>query len=171
MIIDTNNNSLRCPKVEITGTNISELDGERPVLTIPREQIRHIKLCYDTRAKNPFCQYFLGFTLLSMGLLGLMVTFYAGLSGNLVAQAEPGSFVIPIVPAALWLMTGVGFWLLRGIFKARYHLMIHSEEGISKIFFDKTADIGEIRLFIRKAQLKFGYRIDVSVLEEGHQSS
>ncbi len=171
MIIDANNNSLRCPKIEITGTNISELDGERPVLTIPRGQIRQIKLCYDTRAKNPFCQYFLGFTLLSLGLLGLMVTFFAGLSGGLDVQAEPGSFVIPIVPAALWLMTGVGFWLLMGIFKARYYLMIDREEGMQKFFFDRTADIGEIQTFIRKAKLKFGYTIDVSVLEGTHQSS
>ncbi len=157
--------------MEITGTSISELNGKRLVMTIPREQIRWIKLCYDTKAKNPFCQYFLGFTLLSLGVIGLTVTFFAGLSGSLAAQAEPGTFVIPIVPSVLWLMSGAGLWLLIGIFKARYHLMIDSENGMHKIFFDKTVDIEEIRLFIRKAQLEFGYTIDVSVLEESHRSS
>ncbi len=171
MVIDSDINSVRYSKVEISGSGIIEYDGGGIVVTIPREQIRQIKLCYDTKAKNPFCQYFLGFTLLSLGVIGLLVTFFTGVSGSLVVQTEPGTFLIPLVPAALWLMTGAGLWLLIGIFSARYHLRIDSEEGIRKIFFDKKANVGEIRQFIRRAQLNFGYAIDVSVLEKSHLPS
>ena len=166
MVIDTYNNSLRRPKVEITGTNISELDGDRLVRTIQREQIRRIKLYYDTDAKYPFCQYFLGFTLLSLGLIGLVVTFFASTRGGTFIQDESGNFVIPLIPTILWIMIGAGFWLLIGIFRARYHLSIDTENGIYKIFFDKKKDIKEIQQFIRQAQLHFGYAIDVSILEK-----
>jgi len=163
---DTNNNSLRCPKVEITGINISELDGDRLVMTIPREQIRQIKLHYDTGAKYPFCQYFLGFTLFSLGLLGLVLTFFASTRGGPLIQDESGNFVLPLIPIILWIMIGTGFWLLIGIFRARYHLYIDTENGIYKIFFDKKKDIKEIQQFIRQAHLNFGYSIDVSILEK-----
>ena len=171
MVTDINNNSLRCSKIEITGTHISELDGERLVMTIPREQILKIKLCYDTDAKYPFCQYFLGFTLLSLGLIGLAVTFFASISGGPLVQTESGNFVLPLVPMTLWLMVGAGFWFLLGIFRAKYHLWIETENGICKIFFDKKADIKEIQQFIRQAHLYFGYAIDVSILEKMSISS
>jgi len=52
-------------------------------------------------------------------------------------------------------MVGAGFWLLMGIFRARYHFWIDTQAGIRKIFFDKTVDISEIRQFVRKAHLRF----------------
>ena len=157
--------------MEISGTKISELDGNRIVITIPREQIRQIKLSYDTNAKNPFCQYFLGFTLLSLGLIGIVVTFFASLGGGSLNQTKSEDFVLHLVPITLWLMVGAGFWLLIGIFRARYHLWIDTESGIRKIFFEKAVDIEEIQQFIRRAHLNFGYSIDVSILEKITPSS
>jgi hypothetical protein len=171
LIMDSDNNSIRYSKVEISDSGIIEHAGDGIVVAIPRGQIRQIKLCYDTKARNPFCQYFLGFTLFSLGVIGLGVTFLAGLSGVLLAQAGPGTFAIPLVPVTLWLMVGAGFWLLMGIFSARYHLLIDSEGGVRKIFFDKSADITDIRQFIRRAHLDYGYAIDVSVLEKSRLSS
>ncbi len=171
MVIESEDTSIRCSKVEISNSGISEHDGDRIVVTIPRERIRQIRLCYDTESRNPFCQYFLGFTLLSLGLIGLVVTFFAGMRGDSPTQAEPGIFILPIVPVALWLMVGTGFWLLMGIFRARYHLWIDTEEGIRRIFFGKKVDIAEIRQLMRRAHLNFGYEIDVSVLERNHPSS
>jgi hypothetical protein len=171
LVIDSDINSIRCSKVEISGTKISELDGDRIVITIPREQIRQIKLSYDTNAKNPFCQYFLGFTLLSLGLIGFVVTFFASLGGISLTRARSEDFVVPLIPVTLWLMIGVGFWLLMGIFRARYHLWIDTEGGIRKIFFEKAVDIQEIQQFIKKAHLNFGYSIDVSILGKMRPSS
>src|SRR5208337_3969114 len=129
-LITGSSDSIRCSKVEISGTNISELHCDRIFVTVPREQIRQIKLCYDTSAKNPFCQYFLGFTLFSMGLIGLIVVFYASLGGGSLVQAKSGEFVLPLIPAALWLMVGIGLWLLSGIFRARYLFLIDTENAV-----------------------------------------
>jgi len=165
------NDSIRCSTVEISGTNITELQCNKIFVTIPREQIRQIKLCYDTCAKYPFCQYFLGFTLFSLGLIGLIVVLYASLGGGSLVQSKSGAFVLPLIPAALWLMVGIGLWLLSGIFRARYLFLIDTEKGIQKIFFEKSADINEVQQFIRRAQLNFGYAIDVSILQKNRVSS
>jgi hypothetical protein len=154
--------------VDISKTTISEIHGDRIFVTIPREQIRQIKLCYVTSAKNPFCQYFLGFTLFSIGLIGLIVVFYASIGGGSLIQAKSEEFVVPLIPVALWLMVGTGLWFLKGIFSGKYFFLIDTENGIRKIFFEKSADINEIQQFIKKAYLKFGYAIDVSILQKNH---
>ena len=171
MATDSDSSSICYSKVEISGTNIREINGGRIALTIQKEQIRQIRLCCDTEARNPFCQYFLGFTLFSLGLLGLVVTFLASAGGGGIATADPGKFVIPFVPIILWIMTGAGFWLLLGIFRARYHLCIDIGNGVHRIFFDRAADAMEMRQFIRLANQKFGYEIDISILEKMHRSS
>lgn len=159
--------SLRCFQVEVSGTEICELSGERISVTIPREQIRRIKLCYDTNAKNPFCQFFLGFTLFSLGLIGLVVTFFAITGRGYPIRSDPGVFVLPLIPIALWFMAGTGFWLLAGVLRARYFLLVETEKGLHKIFFGKSADVNAIRRFIWKAHMNFGYAIDISITDTG----
>lgn len=166
LVIKTDHNSIRCSNVEISGSEISALNGKRVIIAVPRGQVRHIKLSYDSDAKYPFCQYFLGFTLLSLGLIGLVVTFFASSRWGPLIQTESGNFVLPLIPIILWIMAGVGFWLLVGILRARYHLRIDTENRIYKIFFDKEVDIEEIQQFIRQAHMNFGYTIDVSILEK-----
>lgn len=170
LVIELAHKSIRCSNVEISGTAIRELDCDRILLFVPREQIRQIKLAYDTSVKNPFCQYFLGFTLFALGLIGLIVTFLASLGGGSVTQMESREFGLPVIPISLWLMIGIGLWLLRGILRARYHLIIDTEQGMHKVFFDQSIDITEIRQFVRRAHLNFGYEIDVSILEQMHVS-
>jgi hypothetical protein len=171
----TSRDSIRCAKVEISGTAITELDSDRVVIAIPRERIQQIKLLYDTRVKNPFCQFFFGYTLLLSGLIGLIVFFVAASAGgDLLIQtangveviAEAGNLVLPLIPITLWLMCGIGFWSLFGIFQYRYHFLIDSENRKHKIFFEKTIDIKEIKQFIRIAHLHFGCEIDVSAIEK-----
>jgi hypothetical protein len=163
---DSESISITYSKIEISGTSIRKVDDGRIIATIGKEQIRKIRLCYDTEARNPFFQYFLGFTLLSLGLLGLVVTFFASAGGGDLAASEPGEFVIPLVPVILWTMAGIGLWLLLGIFRARYNLYIDTDNGARRIFFDKAAEVAQIRQFIRLANQKFGYEIDDTVLDK-----
>lgn len=166
LAIDLNNNSIRYAQVEISGSNIRGIEKGGALLTIRREEIRRIRLCYGTEAHNPFFQYFVGFILFFLGLLGLAVTFFALAAGGGMAPVKPGEFVIPLVPIALWLMTGIGFWLLLGIFRARYTLCIDTDSAVRGVVFAKTAKAMEIRQFLRRANLKFGYEIDLSLLPQ-----
>lgn len=163
-------NSIRCSKVEISEAGISELNGRRVVTAIPREQIREIKLCCESCAKYPFFQYLMGFNLVALGVIGLLVVFLASTKQPLV-PAEPGTFVLPMIPIILWVMVGIGFSLLIKVIRTRYHLAVETEGGIRKLFFDRKMKVGEIQQFIRKAQFYFGYSVDVSVLKKKHLSS
>jgi hypothetical protein len=163
---DSNSNSISYSDVVISGTTIRKIANGIPVLTIPKVDILQVRLSHDTEASNPFGQYLLGITLLILGLLGLGVTFLALAGGGGVATAKPGEMVVPLVPIVLWIMTGAGFWLLVGIFRARYNLCIDTESGVSRVFFGKGAEVMALRQFIWRANLKFGYEIDSTILDK-----
>ncbi|MDA8164363.1 MAG: hypothetical protein M0017_04950 [Desulfobacteraceae bacterium] len=163
-------NPLKCSQVEISGTGISEIHGKRVVVALPREQIRQVTLCHDSSARHPFSQYFLGYVLLIFGMLGLLVDFLASAGGALIHIGH-GEFVLPLIPITHWVMIGVGFWLLRGVFRARYHLLVETERGKRKVFFEKNANIEDIQRFARMAQLLHGYTIDLSVLKKSSTPS
>jgi hypothetical protein len=171
LVSESNGNLIRCSKAEISADKVSEIDGKRIVFSIPRETIRQIKLGHDTDVKHPFCQYFLGFSLLSLGLIGLLVVFFVSSGKVSLTQNVSGDFVLPLIPISLWVITGAGFWLLAGIFRARYHLLIETEKETRQIFFEKATDVSEIRQFIRRARMDFGYCIDASVLDKEDTSS
>jgi hypothetical protein len=171
LVSESEGNFIRCSKAEISADKVSEIDGRRIVFSIPREQIRQIRLGHDTAVKYPFCQYFLGFSLLSLGLIGLIVVFFASSGKVSLTQNVSGDFILPLVPVGLWVITGVGLWLLAGIFRARYHLSIETEKETRRIFFEKATDVNEIRQFLRKARMDFGYCIDASVLDKEDTSS
>jgi hypothetical protein len=156
LISEFDSNLIRCSKAEISADKVSEIDGKRIVFSVPREKILQITLRHDTDAKHPFCQYFLGFSLLSLGLIGLIVVFFVSSGKASLTQNVSGDFVLPLIPISLWVITGAGFWLLAGIFRARYHLSIETEKETRLIFFEKATDVSEIRQFIRKARIDFG---------------
>ncbi len=171
MVIQNCHRPIRCSTLEISGTSISRLEGDKIVLTVPREQIRHIVLIYDSDVKNPFCRYLLGFVLLLLGLIGLTAVLLASAGGRPLIQPETGSSEIAPIIIALWAMMGIGIWLLMGIFRARYQLLIHTPNGPQRAPFSNSMKVPEIRQFIRRAHMFFGYEIDISLLDKIHSSS
>jgi hypothetical protein len=171
LLMQTDHDAIRCPTFEISGTAISMLDGDRIVHIVPREEIRHIVLVYDTEVRNPFCRYFLGFVLLLLGLIGLIAVLLASAGGHPLLQPETGSSELAPIILALWVLMGIGLWLLMGIFRARYQLLIDTANGTRKVPFAKSMDLQQIRQFIRRAHMFFGYEIDISVLDKIRPSS
>jgi hypothetical protein len=171
---------VRCSKVEISGDSIRQVHDFGVGITIAREDIRQIRLLYDTKVREPFCQYFFGITLLLSGIIGLFVFFVViGAGKGLIVQTSTGIEVIaragdpllPLFPFTLWLMCGLGFWLLANICDYRYHLVIDSGRKVQSIFFEKSTDIREIRHFIKEASFHFGYEIDTSAAEDRHSTA
>jgi hypothetical protein len=154
-------NSIRCSTVRISCAGVSELEGNRVVTAIPREQIRQITLSHLTSARWPFLQFFLGFVSVSVGLI-LGITSLLVDKGD-AAPIDPGSFVIrvPVIIVGLWMLIGFGLWLLVGVFRGKYILLVETEQGEQTIYFDNTASIGEILRFIEKAREEFGYEIKI----------
>ncbi len=152
--------------MEFSDTAVREIGRKRTAIAIPRETIRKISLVYDTRARNPFLQFFLGFVLVTLGAIGLTVSFMTSLRGGLPITVVSGVVMFQPVPAALWLMLALGGWSLTGVFRAGYLLQIETDSGARKIFFQKSTSLQDIRQFIRKVNWTFGYEIDTSVLEK-----
>ena len=158
------NDYIRCLRVEVSASGIRQWSSNRTSNIIPRDQIRRITLCSGTDAKYPFFQYVLGLVLFSIGLLGLAVSLLEVIGRGYLVQSEPGVIVLPLTPLALLLTAAIGFWILAAIFRVRYYFMIETKKGTRKIFFGKSTDVDEIRRFIWKVKMSFGYVIDLSTL-------
>jgi len=147
---------------------ISQIEGDRIAVTVPKEEIKLIKLSYDPRSRHPFLRFLLGFGLIVTGLILIIAAFIMVEVGVFFVHIESYTLSVPIVPIGLWLMVGIGLWLLVGIFRGRYALLIDTEKGIRKIFFSESMDIKEIRRFIERAIKELGYDIDISIMETMH---
>ncbi len=162
---------ITCSRVEFSATMVREIDGQRILATIPREHIRQISLSYDSKSAHPFLHFLLGFTMLSLGIIGVTVSFFANPGGGFPLSVGAEDEVrIHLIPLACWLMTGLGLWCLIEICKVSYCLTVETEKGIRKIRLRQSPDPQEMRRIIRKASWSFGYQIDTSVLD-GHSES
>ncbi|MGC2424594.1 MAG: hypothetical protein WA666_09600 [Nitrospirota bacterium] len=159
---------IRCSRVEISGATICEVCGIKTVVTVPREHIRRISVVYDTTAKYPFFQFFMGFVLIALGVIGLTVSWLASTVIGPI-DIDPDNMNIPIIPVVLWLMIVSGVWSLVVVFRASYHMLIETEDGVKKIFFEKATTLPDIQHFIRRAGWRFGYEIDTSSLDKLEQ--
>ncbi len=156
---------MRCSTVQISASCISQLEESRIAVTVPKEDIRRIKLAYDSQARHPFLQFLVGFGLVAAGLVLLIAAFMMMEVGALFFHIASHIFGIPVVPIGLWLMVGAGLWLLIGVFRGRYNLLINTERGIRKIFFGESTDIRDILRFVGRANQELGYDIDLSITE------
>jgi len=154
-----------CAAVKITESGICQVEGDKVVATVPKEEIRRVRLSHDSQSRHPFLRFFTGFALVTTGLILLIAAFIIAEGGVYLLQMQSYTLRIPISPIVLWLMVGVGLWLLVGVFRGRYNLLLDTEKGTRKIFFTASADIREIRCFIERANGELGYDIDTSIME------
>ncbi len=154
-----------CSTITITATGVSQQDGASAGVTIPREEIRMIKLSHDSRSRRPFLRFFIGFVLAVTGLVLITAAFMMAEGGVAFVRMKPFALGIPVLPIALWLLVGAGLWLILGVFRGRYNLLITADQGTRKLFFEESTDISEILSFIRRANRELGYAIDTSITE------
>jgi len=156
---------MRCSTVQISASGISQLEESRIAAAVPKENIRRIKLAYDSMTRHPFLQFLAGFGLIVTGLVLLIAAFIMAEVGAYFFHLASHTFSIPVAPIGLWLMVGAGLWLLIGVFRGRYNLLISTAQGSRKIFFGAGTDIEDILHFIERANRELGYDIDLSIKE------
>jgi hypothetical protein len=157
-----------CSTVQILGTGISQIENNRVVNMVPKEEILYIKLSHDSRSHRPFLRFLAGFVLMATGMILLLAEFIIAEGRIISLQLKSFTFGLPFIPILLWSMVGVGAWLLIGVFRGRYNFLIETKKGIQKIFFDESTDIREIRDFIIRAKDELGYDIDVTLFDSMH---
>ncbi|HUJ18210.1 MAG TPA: hypothetical protein VL197_09500 [Nitrospirota bacterium] len=141
------------------------MEGDKILVTVPKEEIRGVQLRHDSKSRHPFLRFLSGFVLVVTGLVLVIAAFIMAEGGVYLVKIRSLTLGIPIAPLVIWLMVGVGLWLLIGVFRGRYNLLINAQKGIRKIFFGESADIREIIRFIRRANQELGYQIDLSLTE------
>ncbi len=160
--------SMRCSTVEISGSAISQVDGGTVVATVPKEDIRKVTLCHDSRFRHPFLRFFIGFELILFGLIFLTEAFLKAEGGVVFLPVKSFMIGIPVLPILLWGIVGEGLWLIMGVFRGTYSFLIETAGGDRKILFGESSDAGEIRDFVGRAVSEFGYEIDASLFETMH---
>lgn len=155
------NDHIRCLRVEVSAQGIRERKGDKVSPIIPRDKIRQITFCSGTDVRYPFGQFALGLVVFALGLLGLAANFLEAIAAarGYSVQSDP-VFFLPMNPAAFFLIAATGFWVLSCVFRVRYFFIIDTEKGARRISFGKSADLNEIRGFIWKMKMRFGYAID-----------
>ena len=157
-----------CASVDISTSGISQLDGNRAIATIPRERISRIVLCHDSCSRHPFLRFLFGFVMIATGIILGIGAFLLDLGGVYLVKLQSFTFGVPVAPLVIVLLILAGGWLLAGVRRGRYNLMIHTSNGVRKIFFAESADIRDIRQFLGRARTEFGYEIDVSLMDQMH---
>ena len=156
---------MKCSTVQISGSGISQIDGDRIVATVPKEEVRRIKLSYDPESRHPFLRFFAGFGLFVAGLIMIIVNFIIVEVGIFQVRIASHTFSIPLATICSWLGVSAGLWFLIGVFRGRYNLLIDTGQGIRKIFFAASTNIREIQRFIGRANQELGYDIDMSIMD------
>jgi hypothetical protein len=159
---------MTCSTVNIAASGISQLEGGAVVASVPKEEIRKISLSHDSRSRHPFLRFFAGFILIATGLIFLIAAFLIAEGGVYILQVQSLVFGVPLLPLVLWAMVGTGLWLIIGVFRGRYNLLIETAGGNRKVFFSESSDIREIRDFVARAVQELGYDIDVSIMDSMH---
>jgi hypothetical protein len=157
--------SMRCSTVEISGSSIHQLDGGAVVANVPKEEIREVTLCHDSRSRYPFLRFFTGFILILFGLILFADAFLKAEDGVVLLHLKSFTIGIPVISILLWGMIGGGVWLIRGVFRGRFNFLIKTSMGDRKIFFGEAADTREIRHFVGRAVSEYGYEIDASLFD------
>ena len=156
---------MRCLTVQISGSGISQIEGDRIMATVPKKEVRRIKLSYDPESRHPFLRFLAGFGLVVAGLVLIIADFIIVEVGIIPLHIASHTFNIPVATIGLWLGIGAGLWLLIGVFRGKYNLLIDTGQGIRKILFAESTDIREIQRFVGRANQELGYSIDMSIMD------
>jgi hypothetical protein len=159
---------MNCASIDISASGIRQLCGDRTLVAVQREDILRIVLGHDSRTRHPFLQFLVGFVLVTSGIILGIGAFLLDLGGVYLVKMEQFTFGVPIAPLAIVLFIWAGGWLVLGVLRGRYNLLIHTPEGARKIAFADDADIRDIRAFLERAQCELGYEIDVSLMQQMH---
>lgn len=145
---------IRCSTIQVSKEDVCQFDGNKPILKVPRKQIREIALAYGMPAKHPVVRVSISLVLISLGaspgfiplmsiVLGEYITFYS---------------LLDILAFAVPLML-IGLWPLPAIFQKRYYLLIRTVTGRKKLVFKERPSKSSLCQFLMKAEQEFGYKI------------
>ncbi len=160
------NSVLRLSSVEISDNQVAETDGNRLIVSFPREQIVSMSLQRGIKSERPIIDIGIGATFFLIGfyiflpILSDLLT--AIVSGPVVSRYGARRFV-----AMGLVFIPLGIYLIFDALRKRHFLLIAMIHGKKrKILFNTDISYTELRSFINEAQTRYGYHISEMIPEE-----
>lgn len=135
--------------VRIGPDTLAEMDGDRPLLRIPRDQVVALEARYGSAAERPLVSIVLGAILMGVAILGPIIIVLAVVRGTEIkiniAVATTIALAIPAV------------WLFDLALRKRWCLIVHTKSGKRKLAFARSQDGVTVEQFVATARSRFGY--------------
>lgn len=145
--------------IRFSDKEIAELDRGRPVLRIPRDRVREIRVEWGFQAARPGVQVGLGVVILVGWLWWGVGTIVGWLRDGGVLYIE---FVVGFVTMPL-----LGGWLaLHGLRRGLY-LAVQTDSLVEKLQLDRSLSREEVETFLSEVRRALGYPITDRALQPG----
>lgn len=143
--------------VRFSDKEIAELDRNRPVLRIPRDRIREIRLERGFQAARPLVQTVLGGSVLAACLWWGVTMIVNWLRGGGVLYIE---FVVGFVTMAL-----LGAWLVVHALRRGFYLAVQTDSCLEKLQVDRSLSREDLETFLAEVRKRLSYPIQDSALD------
>jgi hypothetical protein len=133
--------------VRIGEDGLAEMDGQRRLLFIPKNEVHGLELVHASGAERPILTVLVGVVVLLVALFPFVFLFFVFMLGG---HMEVHLF---------WLSAfGIlGVWLLNFAIRSRYVLLVHTPAGRRKLVFHQSAAGGDVVRFVTEVALQFQY--------------
>ena len=144
---------LRLGSVRFDENGAAELDGHRPVISIPRGKVVRIELAYTSGVSNPLTLGVLGLVLLVVSIGLPLLSLIA--SGGLHGRAEM------VWGIRVWYLVAFAFpavWMIKLATRKYWVVVVHGPEGRRHLIFQNPPSREEMEAFLDAVRSRFGYQ-------------
>ncbi len=149
---------IKLSTVKISQKGISEINGNKDSVFVPREHIHFINLLYGCGAQRPIMQTVLGTALTLIPLYFFLPPLLEiiNFQDNAGSQSGGNAFKFIVLPL---MFAPFGIFFLMEVFVKTFYLIIKTETENKKIVFQDKVSQPELYQFIEQANNDFGYSI------------
>jgi hypothetical protein len=133
--------------IRLGADGAAEMDGNRRLVHIPREEIVSLELAHGSASERPVISLIFAALLLAISLIGPMMLVGA-LLGRGTVEIKWVTTIAFIIPAA---------WLFELVIRRRWFLKVHMKKGSRKLIFARPNDEVALQQFVHGAKERFGY--------------
>jgi hypothetical protein len=133
--------------VRLSELGAGEMDGNRPLVFVPRADITRIEVHHGCGAERPILMVALGLILIAIAAFSVLWLVMALLHG--------GIFYVRVIPAVALVIPGI--WLIDLSLRKRWMLVVHTRRGTRKLLFKTSKDEPALHAFVSSARSRFGY--------------
>lgn len=152
---DGKTESIKYLNVEISRKGVSKVYGARVERFIPRDEVRVLHVKYGYPGERAWLQ--LGLATLLLGAAAIQIA-------DLLFWLLGGGTRYTSNILVLFVLIGLGGWLLWDVLHPQWYLEVHTPEKVRKFAFNQRVDLMLFSTFLTYAK-EMGYFIDTSVFD------